>query len=103
MTPAERDGYRFELAGLAVKAADLSASIQRIAQVLQQEAANDATPTTEPPRMKIKDYAAARALSERTIHEYIAAGMPTHGTGRSRRIDRIAADRWLDGRRPSRG
>lgn len=59
------------------------------------EKSGDATPAPEPRWMTIKAYAAARSISERTIHEYLKAGMPSVGAGRMRRIVVFAANEWI--------
>jgi hypothetical protein len=45
--------------------------------------------------MRARDYAAHVSVSERTVWNLIARGLPTIGKGRSRRIDVERADLWL--------
>jgi hypothetical protein len=45
--------------------------------------------------MRVRDYAGRVSLSERTVWNMIARGLPTVGESRSRRVDVARADLWL--------
>lgn len=71
-----------------------------LANELHREIANDAEPTPLRPKpsaqfMKLGDYATYRAISIRTLHEYISRGLPSDGEGKARRILVDAANAWI--------
>jgi hypothetical protein len=45
--------------------------------------------------MRVPAYAARMSLAERTVWNMVARGLPTIGSGRSRRVDVERADVWL--------
>jgi hypothetical protein len=45
--------------------------------------------------MRVPTYAARVSLAERTVWNMVARGLPTIGSGRSRRVDVERADVWL--------
>ena len=45
--------------------------------------------------MRVPAYAARVSLAERTVWNMVARGLPTIGSGRSRRVDVERADVWL--------
>jgi len=47
---------------------------------------------------RVSDYAARIGVSKRTGWSLVAAGMPTIGAGRYRRVDVARADEWLRAR-----
>lgn len=53
------------------------------------------TPDSAQLFMRVSAYAARVSLSERTVWSMIARGLPTIGSGRSRRVDVERADLWL--------
>ncbi len=56
----------------------------------------------EPPviYLRVNEYARRVSLGERTVWALVSRGLPTVGSGRSRRIDVAQADQWLRGQRP---
>jgi hypothetical protein len=59
-----------------------------------------ATPEiSEPIYLRVADYAKRVSLSERTVWNFIVQGLPTIGTGRTRRVAVADADAWLRDRR----
>ncbi|MGA3123472.1 MAG: hypothetical protein ABSF69_22100 [Polyangiaceae bacterium] len=49
--------------------------------------------------LRAAEYARRISLAERTVWALVARGLPTIGSGRSRRIDVAQADEWLRGQR----
>jgi hypothetical protein len=45
--------------------------------------------------MRLTEFARHRAISRRTVHALITAGLPAEGVGRLRRIPVVEADTWL--------
>ncbi len=58
-------------------------------------AAPDSTSTTGELFMRVSNYATRVSLSERTVWGLVARGLPTVGSGRTRRVDVERADAWL--------
>jgi hypothetical protein len=50
---------------------------------------------SEPVFVRVAAYAARTGISERKVWDLVASGLPTIGSGRSRRVDVVAADAWL--------
>ncbi len=71
-------------------------AIRALAELGEEPAPLAAPPPTPEPRwMRLADYARARAISLRTLHNRIAEGLPTSGEGHARRILVADADAWL--------
>ncbi len=49
--------------------------------------------------MRVPAYAARVSLGERTVWSLVSRGLPTVGSGKSRRVDVERADAWLRGQR----
>jgi hypothetical protein len=71
---------------------------ERVRRVLGVQPVNDAK---EPVALYLRasEYARRLSLGERTVWELVAQGLPTIGSGKSRRIDVARADEWLRGQR----
>lgn len=54
--------------------------------------------TVEPLYMRVGEYATRAGVSRRTGWAWVAAGLPTVGSGRTRRVDVRRADEWLRSR-----
>ncbi len=48
--------------------------------------------------MSLTGFREARGIKERTLHSYIAQGLPTVGEGRGRKVVVADADAWLANR-----
>jgi hypothetical protein len=66
---------------------------ERVRRVLgaRQEEAKEATAIY----LRATEYARRVSLGERTVWALVSRGLPTVGTGKSRRIDVARADEWL--------
>jgi hypothetical protein len=69
-------------------------------EALLAEARPRSEPAPEIVFAKLGAYAKRVGLSLRTLRDLIDEGLPTIGSGRLRRVDVEAADRWLRGRAP---
>jgi hypothetical protein len=54
---------------------------------------------TAPIYLRAAEYARRTSLGERTVWALMSRGLPTIGSGKSRRIDVARADEWLRGQR----
>ena len=76
---------------------DRESVIALAAEIARLIASRSPAPPTPPEVlfMPPKQYAQRVAVSVRPLRDLVAAGLPTVGTGRARRVDVRRADEWL--------
>jgi hypothetical protein len=68
---------------------------ERIVPHLLEAFGRPSPQVSEPLFVRVAAYAKRTGISERTAWGLVAKGLPTIGSGRSRRVDIVAADAWL--------
>jgi hypothetical protein len=80
-----------EIVDAAERDPALAERVRRVLGARQVEEAKEATAIY----LRATEYARRVSLSERTVWALVSRGLPTVGTGKSRRIDVARADEWL--------